>query len=62
MYTNRLKEKPPLTDKEIIDALTMIKISGKSFREVVLLSGIPTTTLHYYANRVNDPSTRERIN
>jgi len=52
----RLKEKPPPTNKEILDALTMIKISGKSFREVALLSGIPTTTLHYYAKRVKDSS------
>jgi hypothetical protein len=37
----RLKEKPPPTDKKILDALTMIKISGKSYRDVALLSGIP---------------------
>jgi hypothetical protein len=36
-------------------ALTMIKISGKSFREVALLSGIPTT-LPYCAKPLKDLS------
>ena len=50
------KEKPPPTDIQIIGALVTLKISGKSFREVALTSGIPKATLHNYAKRFKDCS------
>jgi len=52
----RVKEKPPPTDPEILEALAVIKTSGKSIREVALSSGIPRTTLTRYANRLKDCS------
>ena len=35
------KDKPPPTDGEIVAALLLIKTSGKSLREVSVISGIP---------------------
>ncbi len=52
----RKKNKPPPSDKEIIEALVSVKTSGKSLREVSLTSGIPKATLHHYAKRFKESS------